>query len=349
MNAQAGAADGPGAGAPGLYRTVRTIRRFEETVEELTAANEIPGTVHLYIGEEAVAAGVCAALERDDFVTSTHRGHGHVIAKGAALGPMLAELMGRANGLNRGRGGSMHVADLSLGVLGANGIVAGGIPFALGATWAAAQDGQTRVAATFFGDGGLAQGLLHECMNWAALWQLPVIFVCEDNGYAVSLPASASAAGSPVARAQSYGIAAQDVDGMDAEEVHAAARAAAQRARAGGGPSYLHMKTYRFRGHHLGEAVLKLDYRTDEEITRWQQRDPMEILAGRIEAGVRAAIDADVEATLTDAIEYARNGPLPGPDTATDYAYASGLRPRKGNLWRGCATSKRSPGGCATR
>jgi len=329
VNAQQGTA-GTGADPSALYRTVRTIRRFEETVEELTAANEIPGTVHLYIGEEAVAAGVCAALERDDLVTSTHRGHGHVIAKGAALGPMLAELMGRTNGLNRGRGGSMHVADLSLGVLGANGIVAGGIPFALGATWAAAQDGQTRVAATFFGDGGLAQGLLHECMNWAALWRLPVIFVCEDNGYAVSLPASASAAGSPVERARSYGIAAQEVDGMDAEQVYAAARSAADRARAGGGPSYLHMKTYRFRGHHLGEAVLKLAYRTSDEISRWQQRDPVAILAERIEPGQRAGIDADVEAAVKAAIEHARGGPLPDPLTATDYAYASGLRPRKG-------------------
>lgn len=325
------APDRSGADAASLYRTVRTIRRFEETVEELTAANEIPGTVHLYIGEEAVAAGVCAALRREDLITSTHRGHGHVIAKGAALGPMLAELMGRTNGLNHGRGGSMHVADLSLGVLGANGIVAGGIPFALGATWAAAQDGDNRVAAAFFGDGGLAQGLLHECMNWAALWQLPVIFVCEDNGYAVSLPASASAAGSPIARAESYGIAAEEVDGMDAEQVHAAASAAVERARAGDGPSYLHMKTYRFRGHHLGEAVLKLAYRTDEEIARWQQRDPALILASRIEPAVQVAIDEEVEKELTAAIEYARTGPLPDPRTATDYAYASGLRPRKGS------------------
>jgi TPP-dependent pyruvate/acetoin dehydrogenase alpha subunit len=313
-----------------LYRTVRTIRRFEETAEQLTAANEIPGTVHLYIGEEAVAAGVCAALDRDDLITSTHRGHGHVIAKGAALGPMLAELMGRSNGLNHGRGGSMHVADLSMGILGANGIVAGGIPFALGATWAAARDGENRVAAAFFGDGGLAQGLLHECMNWAALWRLPVIFVCEDNGYAVSLPASASAAGSPVDRARSYGMAAEEVDGMDAEQVYLAACAAVDRARAGSGPSYLHMKTYRFRGHHLGEAVLKLAYRTDEEITRWRQRDPVMIAADRLAPAVKAAIDADVEAELEAAIDYGRSGPLPDPRTATDFTYASGLRPRKG-------------------
>jgi acetoin:2,6-dichlorophenolindophenol oxidoreductase subunit alpha len=313
-----------------LYRTARTIRRFEETVEELTAANEIPGTVHLYIGEEAVATGTCAALRRDDLITSTHRGHGHVIAKGAALGPMLAELMGRATGLNRGRGGSMHVADLSLGVLGANGIVAGGIPFALGATWAAGQRGEQRVAAAFFGDGGLAQGLLHECLNWAALWQLPVIFVCEDNGYAVSLAAAASAAGSPVDRARSYGMAASEVDGMDAAAVYVAARAAVDRARSGGGPSYLHMKTYRFRGHHHGEAVLKLAYRSPEEIARWRERDPVQLLADRLSPKVRAAIDAEIEAQLQAALDYARNGPLPDPETATDYAYATGLVPRQG-------------------
>jgi acetoin:2,6-dichlorophenolindophenol oxidoreductase subunit alpha len=318
------------ANVAALYRTAKTIRRFEEIVEEMTAANDIPGTVHLYIGEEAVASGVCAALHPDDLITSTHRGHGHVIAKGAAPGPMLAELMGRANGLNRGRGGSMHVADLSLGVLGANGIVAGGIPFALGATWAAAQRGEHRVAAAFFGDGGLAQGLLHECLNWAALWRLPVIFVCEDNGYAVSLPAAASAAGSPVERARSYGMTADEVDGMDAEAVYTAARAAADRARSGDGPSYLHMRTYRFRGHHHGEAVLKLAYRDADEIAQWQRRDPLQLLAGRLPSEARSTIDAEVESLLQDAVAYARAGSPPDPETAADYAYASGLIPRRG-------------------
>lgn len=311
-----------------LYRTARTIRRFEETAEALTAADEIPGTVHLYIGEEAVAAGVCAALRPEDFVTSTHRGHGHVIAKGAALGPMFAELMGRTNGLNRGRGGSMHVADLSLGVLGANGIVVGGVPFGLGAVWAAGRRGETRVAAAFFGDGGLAQGLLHECMNLAALWSLPVLFVCEDNGYAVSLPTAASAAGDPVARARSYGMAAEEVDGMDAEVVLEAARRAVDRARRGEGPSYLHMRTYRFRGHHLGEAVLKLDYRTEAEIERWRARDPVALLGGRLNATLRGTIDAEVEEKIAGALEVARSGPLPDPGEALDHTYASGLVPR---------------------
>ena len=325
--ASVGPATGPALAAT-LYRAVRTIRRFEETAEALTAADEIPGTVHLYIGEEAVAAGVCAALGPDDFVTSTHRGHGHVIAKGAALGPMFAELMGRKNGLNRGRGGSMHVADLSLGVLGANGIVVGGVPFGLGAVWASARRGQSRVAATFFGDGGLAQGLLHECMNLAALWKLPVVFVCEDNGYAVSLPAAASAAGDPVARARSYGMAAEEVDGMDAVAVFEASRRAVDRARRANGPTYLHARTYRFRGHHLGEAVLKLDYRSNEEVERWRERDPVALLAARLASEVREAIDSAVEAEIESALELARSGALPEASEALDHAYASGMVPR---------------------
>lgn len=308
-----------------LYKTARTIRRFEETVEELTNTNDIPGTVHLYIGEEAVASGVCAALAPTDYITSTHRGHGHLIAKGAALGPMLAEIMGRATGLNRGRGGSMHVADLSLGVLGANGIVAGGVPFALGAVWGAAQMGDERVAVAFFGDGGLGQGLLHECMNVAALWKLPVVFVCEDNGYAVSLPVKSSAAGWPVERARSYGMQGEEIDGMDAEVVFQKARLAVRRARCGDGPSYLHMKTYRFRGHHVGEAILKLSYRTEEEIRKWEMRDPVEILGHRLDGGIRAEIDRQVEEELKEAVAYALDSALPDPESACDYAYASRL------------------------
>jgi TPP-dependent pyruvate/acetoin dehydrogenase alpha subunit len=318
-------------GVEQLYRTARTIRRFEEVVEELTAVNEIPGTVHLYIGEEAVATGVCAALEPGDFVASTHRGHGHVIAKGAQLGPMLAELMGREGGLNRGRGGSMHVADLGLGVLGANGIVVGGVPFALGAVWARGQLGEKCVAAAFFGDGGLGQGLLHECLNLAALWALPVIFVCEDNGYAVSLPSSASAAGSPLDRARSYGMMVEEVDGMDAEQVYGAAVAAAQRARDGKGPSYLHMRTYRFRGHHHGEAVLKLNYRAAEEVAQWEKRDPVDLLGAKLSPERRAEVDAEVEAAIESAREFASLSKPPDPATATAYAYSSGLAVRAGS------------------
>ena len=219
-----------------LYRTMRLIRRFEERVVDLVNANEIAGVTHEYVGQEAVAAGVCAALRPDDVITSTHRGHGHVIAKGADVRRMMAELLGRVDGLNRGRGGSMHVADLAVGIYGANGIVAAGAPFAAGAAWAGRQDGTDVVAATFFGDGGANQGVLHETMNLAALWALPVIFVCENNGYAVTLSQERSTAGSLVERAAAYGMAAESVDGMDVEAVLAAATAAVDRARAGGGP-----------------------------------------------------------------------------------------------------------------
>lgn len=311
-----------------MYRLMRTIRRFEETTEALTAADEIPGTVHLYIGEEAVAVGVCAALSPSDVITSTHRGHGHLIAKGAALGPMFAELMGHSNGLNRGRGGSMHIADVSLGVLGANGIVVGGVPFALGSTWAARQRGEHRVAAAFFGDGGLGQGLLHECLNLAALWTLPVIFACEDNGYAVSLPTARGSAGSAVERALSYGMAAEEVDGMDVEAVYAAASRAVRRGRAGEGPTYLHLRTYRYRGHHLGEAILKLQYRTADELDQWERRDPVARLAPRLSPGAVRAIDADVEDAIEAGLAFARSGAPAEPGSATLYAYASGLLPR---------------------
>src|SRR5438093_6607350 len=190
------AAEDAGSVRARLYRTMRLIRRFEERVVELVNANEIAGVTHEYVGQEAVAAGVCAALRQDDVITSTHRGHGHVIAKGADVRRMMAELLGRTTGLNRGRGGSMHIADVSLGILGANGIVGAASPFAAGAAWAARQAGKDRVAVTFFGDGGVNQGVLLETMNLAAIWKLPVVFVCENNAYAVTMPSERATAGS---------------------------------------------------------------------------------------------------------------------------------------------------------
>lgn len=313
-----------------LYRTMRTIRRFEERVVDLVNANEIAGVTHEYIGEEAVATGVCAALAPDDVITSTHRGHGHLIAKGADVRRMMAELLGRTTGLNRARGGSMHIADLGLGILGANGIVAAGSPIAAGAAWAARTAGSDRVAVTFFGDGGINQGVLHESMNLAALWRLPVIFACENNGYAVSLSSERSTAGRIVERAAAYGMPAVKVDGMDAEAVLEAAREAVARAREGGGPAFLECLTYRFVGHHTAELTMKLGYRTDEEIARWRERDPLDVVGARLDAGDRAAIDAEVEALLDDAVAFARASPRPDPDDALDFVYASGLRPREG-------------------
>jgi acetoin:2,6-dichlorophenolindophenol oxidoreductase subunit alpha len=313
-----------------LYRTMRTIRRFEERVVDLVNANEIAGVTHEYVGQEAVAVGVCAALRPDDVITSTHRGHGHVIAKGADVRRMMAELLGRTDGLNRGRGGSMHIADLGVGVYGANGIVAAGAPFAAGAAWAGRQDETGIVAATFFGDGGANQGVIHETMNLAALWNLPVLFVCENNGYAVTLSQQRSTAGSLIERASAYGIAAETVDGMDAEAVLDAAAAAVGRARAGAGPTFLECRTYRFFGHHTAERTMKLGYRTDEEIETWRNRDPLLVTGSKLDDKVRLGIDEEVEALLDDAVAFARQSPRPDPSAALDLVYASGLRPRDG-------------------
>ena len=313
-----------------LYRTMRTIRRFEERVVELVNANEIAGVTHEYVGQEAVATGVCAALRRDDVITSTHRGHGHVIAKGADVSRMMAELLGRVDGLNRGRGGSMHIADLGLGIYGANGIVAAGAPFAAGAAWAGRRDGTNIVAATFFGDGGANQGVLHETMNLAALWKLPVLFVCENNGYAVTLAQERSTAGSLVGRAAAYDMAAEAVDGMDVEAVLTAATRAVERGRAGGGPTFVECRTYRFFGHHTAERTMKLGYRTDDEIAHWRKRDPLEVTGSKLDDSTRVRIDGAVDELLDAAVEFARRSPRPDPAEALDLVYASGLRPRDG-------------------
>lgn len=313
-----------------LYRTMLTIRRFEERVVDLVNANEIAGVTHEYVGQEAVAVGVCAALNADDVITSTHRGHGHLIAKGADVARMVAELLGRVDGLNRGRGGSMHIADVSLGIYGANGIVAAGSPFASGAAWSFAVAGTKRVAVTFFGDGGVNQGVLGETMNLAALWHLPLVFVCENNGYAVTFPQEQSTAGSVVARAAAYGMAAEQVDGMDVDAVLDAARRAVANARAGGGPTFLECVTYRFFGHHTAERTMKLAYRTDDEIERWRARDPVLTAGAALDPAARERIDGEVEALLDEALAFARESPEPDPAAALDFVYASGPAPRRG-------------------
>ncbi|MCW2951738.1 MAG: hypothetical protein JWQ48_908 [Conexibacter sp.] len=313
-----------------LYRTMRTIRRFEEQIVELVNANEIAGVTHEYIGQEAVASGVCAALRRDDVITSTHRGHGHVIAKGAAVRGMMAELLGRTTGLNHARGGSMHIADVSLGIYGANGIVAAGAPIAAGAAWAGVQAGSDRVAVCFFGDGAVNQGVLHETMNMAGIWKLPLLFVCENNGYAVSFAQEEATAGSIVERAAAYGMPAERVDGMDAEVVLEATERAVARARAGEGPSFVECTTYRFVGHHTAERTMGLGYRTDEEIERWRLRDPLLVTGGRMSPDDVAAVDAEVEALLQEALAFARESPRPQAADAMEYVYATGPAPRQG-------------------
>jgi len=309
---------------------LRLIRGFEELALTLVKSGVIVGGTHPYIGQEAVAVGVCAALRPQDRITSTHRGHGHVLAKGADPSRLLAELAGRSGGLNQGRGGSMHAADLSLGILGANGIVGAGAPIAVGAAWAARQAAEDRVVVSFFGDGALNQGVLLESLNLAAMWRLPVLFVCEDNGYATTLPASVAVAGSALGRAAAFGIPATDVDGMDTEAVLAAAGQAVDRARAGQGPGFLRCRTYRFEGHHTMERRAKVNYRSAEEVDSWRARDPLPRAAAALEPQSRARIDHDVAQALAEAERFALASQPPDPAGALDHLYASGLRPRAG-------------------
>ena len=316
-----------------IYRTMRLIRRFEERIVDLVNANEIAGVTHEYIGQEAVATGVCAALGADDILTSTHRGHGHLLARGADPARMMAELFSRTTGLNRARGGSMHIADFSLGIYGANGIVAAGAPIAAGGVWAANQSGKPAVGVTFFGDGAINQGVLHETMNLAAIWSIPLIFCCENNGYAVTMPIERASATPIAERVGGHGFPVYVVDGMDPRAVYDAAAEAVARGRAGGGPSFIECRTYRFRGHHTAEATQGLSYRTDDEIQSWQSRDPIVAWPdalerdGRMTAADRAQIDADVERTLDDAVEFARSGPRAEPEDALDYMYAGACPP----------------------
>jgi pyruvate dehydrogenase E1 component alpha subunit len=312
----------------GLYRTMLTIRVFERRVAREFRTGEIPGFVHMYVGEEAVAAGVCANLDDADYVTSTHRGHGHCIAKGCELGPMMAEIYGREDGLCRGRGGSMHIADFSRGMLGANAIVGGGIALATGAGLASQVRGDGRVAVAFFGDGAANQGVLHESLNLAAIWKLPVLYVCENNGFAESTPAAYATSVPDVAmRAQAYGIPGVVADGADVREVYGAAGAAVARARAGEGPTLLEVKTYRHLGHFEGDPDR---YRDDEDRRLTRDSDALLRLRGELvaeghadEAGLDA-LHAELEAAVDAAVEFARSSPFPDPSDLARYVYPEG-------------------------
>ena len=324
------------------YRLMYLIRRFEERVIQLVNANEIAGTTHEYIGEEAIAVGVCTTLNPTDIITSTHRGHGHIIAKGGDVKRMMAELFGRVTGYNRGKGGSMHIADLGLGIYGANGIVAAGVPIAAGAAWAAKIRKTGQVAVAFFGDGGANQGVLHETMNLAAIWQLPIIFVCENNQYAVTTSSAEATAGPGIwHRAAAYGFPGRSVDGMDVEEVMLNVREAVERARSGGGPSLLECKAYRFQGHFTAERAFKLTYRTQAEVDSWLKCDPITRWATKLEerqvlsSGERAGIEGSVEALLEEAVAYARASEWPnGVEAFTDmYVIGYPGLPARGTEW----------------
>jgi pyruvate dehydrogenase E1 component alpha subunit len=310
-----------------MYEQMRRIRSFEERVDDLYKSAKMPGLAHLYIGEEAVAVGVCEALRDDDYITSTHRGHGHCLAKGASVDRMFCELLGKEEGYCRGKGGSMHIADHEHGNLGANAIVAGSTGIATGAAFSAKARGTDQVAVCFFGEGALGQGVLYEVMNMAALWKLPVLYVCENNLYNEYTHFSETTAGEIAARANAFGIPTEDVDGQDAFAVHAAATRAVARARAGDGPSFLVCHTYRFRGHHVGD-VDRSYYRTKDEEQRWQaERDPLTLLAARLNAaghgdeGRLAAIDRAVDDEVARAAEYALAAPYPDPAEVDEDVY----------------------------
>jgi TPP-dependent pyruvate/acetoin dehydrogenase alpha subunit len=311
-----------------MLRQMLRIRRFEERASDDYAAGKIYGVVHCYIGEEAVAVGVCSALKETDRIISTHRGHGHCIAKGADLNRMMAELYGRQTGYCKGKGGSMHIADFGIGMLGANGIVAGGIAIVTGAGLAAQMEGKGGVAVSFFGDGASNAGPFHECLNIAATWKLPMLYVCENNMWAANTAAAATHALSDVAaRAAGYGIPGVVVDGNDIFAVHQAANAAVERARAGLGPSLIECKTYRWRGHteRRGQA----DSRNAAEVDSWKARDPIAQLERRLrdqgeldDAGLQA-IEGDIQGALEAAIAFAEASPFPTPEQATDDVFAA--------------------------
>jgi len=307
-------------------RLMLTIRFFDERALALYRAGEMRGTTHPYIGMEAVGVGVMLALQPNDYVTSTHRGHGHTIAKGGDPRKMMAELLGRATGYSGGKGGSMHIADMDKHMLGANGIVGGGMGLATGAALTALLQQTGSVAICFFGDGALEQGILHETTNLAAIWKLPVVFVCENNQYAMSASAAWSVAGGdPAKRAAGYGIPGVTVDGMDLFAVNAQASEFVERARRGEGPAYLVCTTYRFHGHHAGDP---LNYREKEEVERWRLQDPIDH-AKRVAIESRAMTEAEIadleqriEAQIEEAVEFAKNSPDPTVDQLMTDIYA---------------------------
>jgi acetoin:2,6-dichlorophenolindophenol oxidoreductase subunit alpha len=311
-----------------MLRTMIRIRRFEERLATLFKRGELPGFVHLYLGEEAVAAGVCSALRPDDRITSTHRGHGHVIAKGARVDRMMAELFGKVDGYCRGKGGSMHTVDFSLGIIGTNGIVGGGIPIGTGSAWGDKQLGRDNVTVVFFGDGASNQGVFFESMNLAQIWQLPVIFVCENNGYTEWTATEKLTAGRIADRGQPMGIPGEQVDGNDVLAVREAVERAVVKARAGSGPSLIEARTYRWHGHNEGEEAFAGNYRPEDEQESWRARDPIKTYAEKLVADrvltqeAWDAIDVEEHDAIDAAVEFAKSSPFPDPEEALDHLYA---------------------------
>jgi acetoin:2,6-dichlorophenolindophenol oxidoreductase subunit alpha len=311
-----------------MYRRLVSIRLFEEQVNELYTRALMPGLAHLYIGEEAVAVGICEALRRDDYITSTHRGHGHCLAKGASPDRMFAELLGKEAGYCKGKGGSMHIADPATGNLGANAIVAGSVGIATGAALSAKRLGTDRVAVCFFGEGALGQGVLYEVMNVAQLWKLPVIYVCENNLYTEYTHYTETTAGDIPARAAAFGLQAETVDGQDVRAVYATASRLVDRARRGSGPSFLLCNTYRYTGHHVGD-INREYYRSKEEEKHWKtERDPIKLLADWLieqsltDSAQFSLIHSEVESEMKKAVEFAVAAPYPGVAEVEQDVYA---------------------------
>ncbi|MCH2186950.1 thiamine pyrophosphate-dependent dehydrogenase E1 component subunit alpha [Myxococcota bacterium] len=311
------------------YRRMRRIRSFEERLNDLVTAGKMGGFMHLYLGEEAVAVGVCSHLSNQDIVTSTHRGHGHCIAKGVGVPEMMAELFGRATGICKGKGGSMHIADLDKGMLGANGIVGAGIPLATGAGLSAQLRGSTEVAVAFFGDGATNQGAFHESLNMAANWKLPVLYVVENNGFGEFTPTEFVIPVKDIAvRADSYAMKSLIADGMDFFDVFEKTGEALEHCRSGQGPVLLECKTYRFGGHFVGDPLV---YRSKEEAEDWiQNRDPLDVFeqqcieASLVDASDLRQIDLEVKEELDAAVEAAEAAPMPDPSELTADVYFEG-------------------------
>jgi acetoin:2,6-dichlorophenolindophenol oxidoreductase subunit alpha len=311
-----------------FYRQMVKIRLFEEQVNQLYLSAKMPGLAHLYIGQEAVAVGVCEALRPDDYITSTHRGHGHCLAKGASLNEMFAELLGKADGYCRGKGGSMHIADQATGNLGANAIVGGSAGIATGAALSAKMRSSGQVAVCFFGEGALGQGLLYECMNIASLWKLPVIYVCENNLYNEYTHYRETTAGDMQKRADAFGIESESIDAQDVVLVHAASQRLVERARQGIGPSFLICNTYRFYGHHVGD-IDRAYYRSKQEEDEWKmRRDPLKLLARRLikdkmaEQSTLVRIDNETRLQLEAAVRFALEAPYPDTTEVDQHVYA---------------------------
>lgn len=311
-----------------MYEQMNKIRAFEENANELYLSRKMPGLTHLYIGEEAVAVGVCEALRKEDYITSTHRGHGHCVAKGAKLDRMFAELLGKEAGYCRGKGGSMHIADQDTGNLGANAIVGGSMGIATGAGLSIKMRGSDQVAVCFFGDGAMGQGLFYEVVNMAQLWKLPVIYVCENNNYGEYTRREEAAAGTLTARAEAFGIHAEEVDGQDIRQVYLTMRKLVERARRGDGPAFLVCNTYRFLGHHVGD-INREYYRTKDEEAYWRgERDPMKQLAtwlveqGLAEESIFQQIETDIQKEVTAAVEFALNAPYPALEEVDQHVFA---------------------------